>query len=180
MWYCTDSYACKVEQARPHMYVTYYSNALPVTADSSHVAGYSRYYIWAGAEVAVALICLAIPTLRPLYQKMRTRKTGGYQRTEEYARRHGHRREADLEDGEIPLQYTQKSADLGSVPIREELDASSEHINKNPETTIPAEPNMAKVCPSMSEDPPIDDTPATGLRPPPRPRNFSRVLSGDG
>lgn len=35
------------------------------------------YFAWAGAEIAVAMICVGIPTLRPLY--LRTRgKTGAY------------------------------------------------------------------------------------------------------
>src|SRR3569833_2449708 len=29
------------------------------------------YFAWAGAEIAVAMICLGIPTLRPLYLKRR-------------------------------------------------------------------------------------------------------------
>jgi hypothetical protein len=29
------------------------------------------YFAWAGAEVAVAMVCVGIPTLRPLYLKAR-------------------------------------------------------------------------------------------------------------
>ncbi|KAK4175035.1 hypothetical protein QBC36DRAFT_29888 [Triangularia setosa] len=39
---------------------------------------FAPYFIWAGAEVTVALVCLGIPTLRPLYLKQRGISTIGY------------------------------------------------------------------------------------------------------
>ncbi len=32
---------------------------------------FATYFVWAGAEIAVAMVCLGIPTLRPLYLKQR-------------------------------------------------------------------------------------------------------------
>jgi hypothetical protein len=43
--------------------------------------GFAEYFVWAGAEIAVALVCLAIPTLRPLYTRMGGRDTTGYEWT---------------------------------------------------------------------------------------------------
>ncbi|KAK0667675.1 hypothetical protein QBC41DRAFT_323488 [Cercophora samala] len=39
---------------------------------------FAPYFIWAGAEITVALVCLGIPTLRPLYLKQRGISTIGY------------------------------------------------------------------------------------------------------
>jgi hypothetical protein len=43
--------------------------------------GFAEYFVWAGAEIAVALVCLAIPTLRPLYTRRGGRVTAGYEQT---------------------------------------------------------------------------------------------------
>ncbi|KAK0718987.1 hypothetical protein B0T21DRAFT_404330 [Apiosordaria backusii] len=39
---------------------------------------FAPYFIWAGAEITVALICLGIPALRPFYLKQRGISTIGY------------------------------------------------------------------------------------------------------
>jgi hypothetical protein len=49
------------------------------------------YFVWAGAEIAVAMVCLGIPTLRPLY--LRRRGSIGYSG---YADRHRSRVEEQL------------------------------------------------------------------------------------
>ncbi|KAK3315652.1 hypothetical protein B0H66DRAFT_347873 [Apodospora peruviana] len=36
-----------------------------------YTLNFAPYYIWAGAEIAVAMVCLGIPTLRPLYLRNR-------------------------------------------------------------------------------------------------------------
>jgi hypothetical protein len=59
---------------------------------------FAPYYIWAGAEVAIALVCLAIPTLRPLYQIRGDGKSAGrYERTDACERHRTPRRATDLE-----------------------------------------------------------------------------------
>lgn len=41
-----------------------------------HVVNFVPYFVWAGAEIAVAMVCLGIPTLRPLYLKKRGMSIG--------------------------------------------------------------------------------------------------------
>jgi len=40
------------------------------------VVNFVPYFAWAGAEIAVAMVCLGVPTLRPLYLRCRGLKTG--------------------------------------------------------------------------------------------------------
>ncbi|KAK4237261.1 hypothetical protein C8A03DRAFT_44871 [Achaetomium macrosporum] len=41
-----------------------------------YTLNFAGYFAWAGAEIAVAMVCLAIPTLRPLYLRARGRSVG--------------------------------------------------------------------------------------------------------
>ncbi|KAK3320410.1 hypothetical protein B0T19DRAFT_240226 [Cercophora scortea] len=43
---------------------------------SDYTYNFALYFVWAGAEIAVAMICLGIPTLRPLYLRNRIGSTG--------------------------------------------------------------------------------------------------------
>ncbi|KAK3343475.1 hypothetical protein B0T25DRAFT_300146 [Lasiosphaeria hispida] len=38
---------------------------------ADYTLNFAPYFVWAGAEIAVAMVCLGIPTLRPLYLKQR-------------------------------------------------------------------------------------------------------------
>lgn len=40
------------------------------------LVNFAMYFVWAGAEIAVAMVCLGIPTLRPLYLKQRGMSIG--------------------------------------------------------------------------------------------------------
>ncbi|KAK4152565.1 hypothetical protein C8A00DRAFT_16116 [Chaetomidium leptoderma] len=60
---------------------------LSKSAIDDYTLGFAEYYVWAGAEISVALVCLAIPTLRPLSTKRHGRSTNGYERTDGYERR---------------------------------------------------------------------------------------------
>ncbi|KAL1841818.1 hypothetical protein VTJ49DRAFT_6571 [Mycothermus thermophilus] len=142
-----------------------------------YTMGFSRYYIWAGAEVAVALVCLAIPTLRPLYQKARTRKTGGSERTEGHELRDAPRRPTDPDDVELALQDTRKSEVLSGPPLQEDVDDRPPGQQQEVEIRPPG--SSDSFCPSTSDTQAIEEVPPTGLRPPPRPRNFSRVLTAE-
>ncbi|KAK4186509.1 hypothetical protein QBC35DRAFT_412650 [Podospora australis] len=53
---------------------------------------FAPYFIWAGAEIAVSMICLGIPTLRPLYLRHHGRTTIGY----------GNHHHTDHSDPELP------------------------------------------------------------------------------
>ena len=44
------------------------------------------YFAWAGAEIAVAMICVGIPTLRPLYLKSRGLPTTHSQQSRSHSR----------------------------------------------------------------------------------------------
>lgn len=37
----------------------------------NYTLNFVPYFAWAGAEIAVAMVCIGIPTLRPLYMKSR-------------------------------------------------------------------------------------------------------------
>ncbi|KAK3938887.1 hypothetical protein QBC46DRAFT_460024 [Diplogelasinospora grovesii] len=43
---------------------------------SDYTLNFAIYFVWAGAEIAVAMVCLGIPTLRPLYLKKRGMSIG--------------------------------------------------------------------------------------------------------
>lgn len=51
------------------------------------------YFVWAGAEIAVAMVCLGIPTLRPLYLKQRGQLSIGYD---------GHQHDTQEDEEELP------------------------------------------------------------------------------
>ncbi|OIW23922.1 hypothetical protein CONLIGDRAFT_116202 [Coniochaeta ligniaria NRRL 30616] len=42
----------------------------------NYTINFVPYFVWAGAEIAVAMVCLGIPTLRPLYLKKRGMSIG--------------------------------------------------------------------------------------------------------
>ncbi|KAL2265856.1 hypothetical protein VTJ83DRAFT_6956 [Remersonia thermophila] len=143
-----------------------------------YTMGFSRYYIWAGAEVAVALVCLAIPTLRPLYQKIWSRKTGGYERTEGHEPRQARRGAADPESFQLSVQDTYKSAVVVEPPPRGEIRIQPpEQQQQGLGIRSPDAP--AAFRPSTSDTQAVEELPPTALRPPPRPKNFSRVLPAE-
>ncbi|KAL2127220.1 hypothetical protein VTI74DRAFT_11078 [Chaetomium olivicolor] len=41
-----------------------------------YTLNFATYFVWAGAEIAVAMVCLGIPTLRPLYLRRRSTSIG--------------------------------------------------------------------------------------------------------
>lgn len=41
-----------------------------------YTLNFVSYFVWAGAEIAVAMVCLGVPTLRPLYLKQRGMSIG--------------------------------------------------------------------------------------------------------
>jgi hypothetical protein len=43
---------------------------------TSYLVNFVPYFAWAGAEIAVAMVCLGIPTLRPLYLRKRGMSIG--------------------------------------------------------------------------------------------------------
>lgn len=43
---------------------------------TSNAVNFVPYFVWAGAEIAVAMVCLGVPTLRPLYLKKRGMSIG--------------------------------------------------------------------------------------------------------
>ncbi|KAK3896683.1 hypothetical protein C8A05DRAFT_39770 [Staphylotrichum tortipilum] len=51
---------------------------LAQVAVEDYTLNFMKYFAWAGAEIAVSMICLGLPTLRPLYLKSRGR-TGYYE-----------------------------------------------------------------------------------------------------
>jgi hypothetical protein len=83
------------------------------------------YFAWAGAEIAVAMICLGVPTLRPLYLKQRGQLSIGYG---SHAR-HTHEEEEDelpqftMLDQKPPIEF-----DFGPVPSGR--DSASTHDGK--------------------------------------------------
>ncbi|KAK0706177.1 hypothetical protein B0T26DRAFT_444813 [Lasiosphaeria miniovina] len=56
-----------------------------------YTLNFAPYFVWAGAEIAVAMVCLGIPTLRPLYLKHRGRSIG-----------YGDRQHSHASDPELP------------------------------------------------------------------------------
>ncbi|KAK3680859.1 hypothetical protein B0T22DRAFT_313874 [Podospora appendiculata] len=79
---------------------------------SDYTYNFALYFVWAGAEIAVAMICLGIPTLRPLYLRNRIGSTG-------YGDRGAHT--AHASDPELP-QFTmcdQKPLDPRPQQIRD-------------------------------------------------------------
>jgi len=46
---------------------------------------FALYFVWAGAEIAVAMVCLGVPTLRPLYLKQRGMTIGDSERANTHA-----------------------------------------------------------------------------------------------
>ena len=103
------------------------------------------YYIWAEAEVAVALDCLAIPTLRPLYQRRKGGKSvGRYHRTDGCERRRTPRHATDLESIQPALDQARNPAGEGppllpeSAHLKRQTSISAgHHDNYYP---IPLEP----------------------------------------
>ncbi|KAM7205949.1 hypothetical protein V8F33_000779 [Rhypophila sp. PSN 637] len=61
---------------------------------TDYTLNFAPYFIWAGAEIAVAMVCLAIPTLRPLYLRNHGTTTIDYT-----ARAHAY---GDGSDPELP------------------------------------------------------------------------------
>ncbi|KAK8062881.1 hypothetical protein PG997_014978 [Apiospora hydei] len=59
-------------------------------ADSYFPVNFVPYFAWAGAEIAVAMICIGIPTLRPLYLKTQQNLASAYARSQRRGR-HGRR-----------------------------------------------------------------------------------------
>ncbi|KAB5549610.1 hypothetical protein GE09DRAFT_1174508 [Coniochaeta sp. 2T2.1] len=58
----------------------------------NYTINFVPYFVWAGAEIAVAMVCLGIPTLRPLYLKKRGMSIG----YGNYANRHHSRAEEQI------------------------------------------------------------------------------------
>ncbi|KAM7208251.1 hypothetical protein V8F20_001531 [Naviculisporaceae sp. PSN 640] len=61
---------------------------------TDYTLNFAPYFIWAGAEIAVAMVCLAVPTLRPLYLRNHGSTTIDYT-----ARAHAY---GDGSDPELP------------------------------------------------------------------------------
>lgn len=61
----------------------FYVRRTEQATDNPSAVNFVPYFAWAGAEIAVAMVCLGIPTLRPLY--LRRRGSIGYS---SYADRH--------------------------------------------------------------------------------------------
>ncbi|KAI1814303.1 hypothetical protein GGS20DRAFT_576994 [Poronia punctata] len=89
----------------------------------NYTLNFVPYFAWAGAEIAVALICLGIPTLRPLYIKAlglveaygtRSRRSRGSQLLP-YATRERKIARLPSEDNEISSQF-QKESTLAQPP----------------------------------------------------------------
>lgn len=77
------------------------------------------YFVWAGAEIAVAMVCLGIPTLRPLYLKQRGMSIGYSDRA------HTHN-----SDPELPLFTMCEQKPPAPVPPRtsEKVEAESAEV----------------------------------------------------
>ncbi|KAK7959191.1 uncharacterized protein PG986_004045 [Apiospora aurea] len=56
----------------------------------NYTLNFVPYFAWAGAEIAVAMICIGIPTLRPLYLKTQQNLASAYARSQRRGR-HGRR-----------------------------------------------------------------------------------------
>jgi hypothetical protein len=70
---------------------------------------FATYYIWAGAEITVAMICLGIPTLRPLYLKTRGTSIG-------YADTHDDDSSPEADDPESPPRFTMSMREQKNPP----------------------------------------------------------------
>ncbi|KAK0634269.1 hypothetical protein B0T17DRAFT_512881 [Bombardia bombarda] len=66
-----------------------------------YTLNFAPYFIWAGAEIAVAMVCLGIPTLRPLYLRRRGTSIG-------YADRVHTRLDACNDDDQQLPQFSEK------------------------------------------------------------------------
>ena len=49
----------------------FYKHFRPCNKANNLAVNFVPYFAWAGAEIAVAMICVGVPTLRPLYLKSR-------------------------------------------------------------------------------------------------------------
>lgn len=98
------------------------------------------YFAWAGAEIAVAMICLGVPTLRPLYLKQRGQLSIGYN---SHARRSREDEEDELPRFTMVDQKPPIAFDFEPAPS--EPDSLSTHDGKVERTHNLSRPPMAHV-----------------------------------
>jgi hypothetical protein len=102
------------------------------------------YFVWAGAEIAVAMVCLGIPTLRPLYLKQRGQLSIGYD-----GRSHGTQADEELPqftmvDQKPPVEFDPSGRD-----------SSSTHNTKVEASSSIASSSIAKPPPAHTKEMPV-------------------------
>ncbi|KAK4454849.1 hypothetical protein QBC34DRAFT_103193 [Podospora aff. communis PSN243] len=103
---------------------------------NDYTLNFATYFVWAGAEIAVSMVCLGVPTLRPLYLRQRGMTIGYSDRANTHAT-----------DPELPLftMCEQKPGD--SKPPTEKQEMKEKPQEKPQEV----EQVQEKPCTSSSE-----------------------------
>ncbi len=102
-------------------------NSQGARSDREILVNFTPYFAWAGAEISVTMICIGIPTLRPLYLRYRGSLTMGYASRSRSAA------------SELP-QFTMCDAKPSDPYIR---DSASSHMPLKPDVVVPARPPTA-------------------------------------
>ncbi|KAK4163039.1 hypothetical protein QBC43DRAFT_320440 [Cladorrhinum sp. PSN259] len=127
---------------------------------------FAPYFIWAGAEIVVAMFCLGIPTFRPLYLKRRGISTTDY----------GKRHDSQHSDPELPrFTMIDRKSQRTSTPYHYgQVDENHvEHTDKTPYGSPADSSNHQYLRDSGSSHTMVEGSPPTStpLRPPPTPRS---------
>ncbi|KAK3386813.1 hypothetical protein B0H63DRAFT_520889 [Podospora didyma] len=92
-----------------------------------YTLNFAPYFIWAGAEIAVGMVCLGIPTLRPLYLKYRGESIG-----------YGDRYHTHAEDPELPNFTMCDQKPLDPAPKYEQSQPLEEREERRQQTPNPS------------------------------------------
>ncbi|KAK0638975.1 hypothetical protein B0T16DRAFT_337447 [Cercophora newfieldiana] len=88
---------------------------------NDYTLNFATYFVWAGAEIAVSMVCLGVPTLRPLYLRQRGMTNGYSERANTHAT-----------DPELPL-FTM----CEKKPGDQKLPAEKQLVHEEPQYTAP-------------------------------------------
>ncbi|KAK6858173.1 hypothetical protein PG995_005872 [Apiospora arundinis] len=81
----------------------------------NYTLNFVPYFAWAGAEIAVAMICIGIPTLRPLYLKTTRNLASAYARSQR-SRQHPNGRYTSRRSAQLP-QFAMVEEPASSIQV---------------------------------------------------------------
>ncbi|KAI0601176.1 hypothetical protein F4775DRAFT_543060 [Biscogniauxia sp. FL1348] len=98
----------------------------------NYTLNFVPYFAWAGAEIAVAMVCIGVPTLRPLYLKARG-----------VASAYGHHARSEASDAPPQFTMCDRKAPIGPGPPAQ-VDSGFSHSRTDSNVTKPPDTYYAR------------------------------------